>query len=148
MSMGAQNEAITKYLDRYAEVEAAIKLPGRQYDYSLVIPAFNEDHQSVLKVWQQIKPGTSFLVILVVNSHVEEDHSARMLIDGLTSHQQISQLTDHVQLVEKTDGAIGPDLLIIDRFSCGYSIDKKHGVGLARKIGMDIAASLINQGVV
>jgi hypothetical protein len=148
MSMGTQNEAITKYLDRYAEVEAAIKLPGRQYDYSLVIPAFNEDHQSVLKVWQQIKPGTSFLVILVVNSHVEEDHSARMLIDGLTSHQQISQLTDHAQLVEKTDGAMGPDLLIIDRFSRGYSIDKKQGVGLARKIGMDIAASLINQGVV
>jgi hypothetical protein len=37
-----QNEAVSKYLDRYAEAEAAINLPGRQYDYSLVIPAFNE----------------------------------------------------------------------------------------------------------
>ena len=38
--------------------------------------------------------------------------------------------------------------MIIDRFSPGYSINKKQGVGLARKIGMDIAASLINQGVI
>ena len=148
MKMDVQNEAITKYLDRYAEAEAAIKLPGGRYDYSLVIPAFNEDHESVLKVWQQIKPGTSFLVILVVNSPVEEDHSARMLIDGLTSHQQMSQLTAQAQLVEKAGSATGPDLLIIDRFSRGYSIDKKRGVGLARKIGMDIAASLMNQGVI
>lgn len=148
MIIATKNKAITKYLDRYAEMEAAIKLPGRHYDYSLVIPAFNEDHESVLKVWQQIEPGTSFLVILVVNSHIEEDHSARMLIDGLTSHQQLSQLTDQAQLVEKTEGDTGPDLLIIDRFSRGYSIDKEKGVGLARKIGMDIAASLINQGVI
>jgi len=27
MKMDVQNEAITKYLDRYAEAEAAIKLP-------------------------------------------------------------------------------------------------------------------------
>jgi glycosyltransferase involved in cell wall biosynthesis len=148
MIIGAQNEAITKYLDRYAEVEATIELPGHHYDYSLVIPAFNEEHESVLKVWQQIEPGTSFLVILVVNSSVEEDHSASKLIDGLTNHQQMSQLTDQAQLIEKTHGATGPDLLIIDRFSRGYSIDKKRGVGLARKIGMDIAASLINQGVI
>jgi hypothetical protein len=163
-----QNEAVTKYLDRYAEAEAAINLPGRHYDYSLVIPAFNEDKESVVNVWQKIKPGTSFLVILVVNSHIEEDLSARMLVDGLTSHRTTRKITDRAQLVEKTgeDCSIedrsrennspenrspenrAPDLLIIDRFSRGYSIDRKRGVGLARRIGMDIAASLINQGVI
>ena len=146
--MGVQKVTVTKYLDRYAEAEAAIKLPGRHYDYSLVIPAFHEDQESVRKVWRGIKPGTSFLVILVVNSHVEEDHSARILIDGLTLNRRISQLTNQIQLVEKISGTLGPDLLIIDRYSRGYSIDKKQGVGLARKIGMDIAASLINQRVV
>ena len=49
---------------------------------------------------------------------------------------------------QKFGDATGPDILIIDRFSPGYSITKKQGVGLARKIGMDIAASLINQGVI
>ncbi len=142
------NEAITKYLDRYAEPEAAISMPGKQYDYSLVIPAFDEDQKNVLKVWQKIKHGTSFLVILVVNSPREDDPSARLLIDGLTRHQQVRQLTDQAQLIEKVDAGRGPDLLIIDRFSPGHSIDKKQGVGLARKIGMDIATSLIHQGVV
>ena len=77
MRVSVQNETVTKYLDRYAEAEAAIKLPGRHYDYSLVIPAFHEDQESVRKVWRRIEPGTSFLVILVVNSHVEEDRSAQ-----------------------------------------------------------------------
>ena len=153
-----QNEAVTKYLDRYAEAEAAINLPGRQYDYSLVIPAFNEDKESVVNVWKKIRPDTSFLVILVINSHIEDDLSARMLVDGLTKHRTTRQITDRAQLVEKTgeDNSrennspekMGPDLLIIDRFSHGHSIDRKRGVGLARKIGMDIAASLINQGVI
>jgi hypothetical protein len=148
MRVSVKNETVTKYLDRYAEPEAAIKLPGRHYEHSLVIPAFHEDQESVRKVWRRIKPSTSFLVILVVNSNVEEDPSARMLIDGLTLNRQISQLTNQIQLVEKIGGAEGPDLLVIDRYSRGYSIDKKQGVGLARKIGMDIAASLINQRVV
>ena len=148
MRVNVQNETVSKYLDRYAEPEAAIKLPGRHYEHSLVIPAFHEDQESVRKVWRRIEPGTSFLVILVVNSNVEEDPSARMLIDGLTLNRQISQLTNQIQLVEKIGGAEGPDLLVIDRYSRGYSIDKKQGVGLARKIGMDIAASLIKQKVV
>jgi hypothetical protein len=148
MRLSVHKETVTKYLDQYAEPEAAIKLPGRHYDYSLVIPAFHEDQESVRKVWRRIEPGISFLVILVVNSHLEEDHLARMLIRGLTLNRQISQLTKQIQLVEKTVDAAGPDLLIIDRYSQGYSIDKKQGVGLARKIGMDIAASLINQRVV
>ena len=146
--MGTQNETVTKYLDRYAEAEAAVTLPGKRYAYSLVIPAFNEDHDSVIKVWRRIKPGTSLLVILVVNSSVEGDPSARILIEKLTSFQKTGQLTEQVQLIEKFGDATGPDILIIDRFSPGYSITKKQGVGLARKIGMDIAASLINQGVI
>ena len=60
--MGTQNETVTKYLDRYAEAEAAVRLPGKRYAYSLVIPAFNEDHDSVIKVWRRIKPGTSLPV--------------------------------------------------------------------------------------
>ena len=148
MRVSVKNETVTKYLDRYAEPEAAIKLPGRHYEHSLVIPAFHENQESVRKVWRRIEPGTSFLVILVVNSNVEEDPSARMLIDGLTLNRQTSQLTNQIQLVEKIGGAEGPDLLLIDRYSRGYSIDKKQGVGLARKIGMDIAASLIKQKVV
>jgi len=146
--MGTQNETVTKYLDRYAEAEAAVTLPGKRYAYSLVIPAFNEDHDSVIKVWRRVKPGTSLLVILVVNSPVKGDPSARILIEKLTSFQKIRQLTEQVQLIEKFGDATGPDILIIDRFSPGYSITKKQGVGLARKIGMDIAASLINQGVI
>ena len=146
--MGTQNETVTKYLDRYAEAEAVITLPGKRYAYSLVIPAFNEDHDSLIKVWRRIEPGASLLVILVVNSPVEGDPSARLLIEKLTSYQKTRQLTEQVQLIEKFGDATGPDLLIIDRFSPGYSINKKQGVGLARKIGMDIAASLINQGVI
>ena len=146
--MGTQNETVTKYLDRYAEAEAVITLPGKRYAYSLVIPAFNEDHDSLIKVWRRIEPGASLLVILVVNSPVEGDPSARLLIEKLTSYQKTRQLTEQVQLIEKFGDATGPDILIIDRFSPGYSITKKQGVGLARKIGMDIAASLINQGVI
>ena len=102
----------------------------------------------MIKVWRRVKPGTSLLVILVVNSPVEGDPSARILIEKLTSFQKTRQLTEQVQLIEKFGDATGPDILIIDRFSPGYSITKKQGVGLARKIGMDIAASLINQGVI
>ncbi len=143
-----KHPVISKYLTSYAEKEAALTLPDKKYEYCLVIPAFKETRQSLVTVWRQIKPGTSFLVILVINSDKAEDLSARILFNAITGTKVTQRLTDQIQLVHSSKNSRDPDILLVDRFSSCRVIPNKQGVGLARKIGMDIATSLINQGTI
>lgn len=155
----ADNKAIGQYLRTYAEPEVHC-LPeiSTTYDHCLVIPAFNEEWRNLLQVWQNLRER--YLVILVVNSP-EPDHAASLqLLKDVKSRSTIENtIEDNIENSHETPpdhAAQGrcsylrgePDILLVDRASQGNTIDSRHGVGLARKIGADIALRLIADRVI
>jgi hypothetical protein len=129
---------IEKYLAHYAEVPG---LPetfiNKSYDYVLVIPAYRENWLSLTNVWRSIS-NSSVLVIVIINSPVAADEATLKL-----KHDAMEEATSasSFQNFDFLSFSKQPDLLIVDR--CNEPINEKCGVGLARKIGSDLALQLI-----
>jgi hypothetical protein len=133
-----------KYLQRYAEPEAHDTLqapPGQHHQHCLVIPAYRESPALVNKLLELGQRQNHLLIILVLN-HPSPETSAdpnrglrqqlnQLPAAGTASSGQLYGLTDTSQLllVERPQG-LAPD----------------EGVGLARKIGCDIALALYRAG--
>lgn len=142
-----------KYLANYAEPEARIAqdlLCTEDQDlwqYCLVIPAYKESEVFYQRLAASLLKQHAVLLVLVINqpdsltSTVNSNTCLwRKLIDCTVERQS----RGHLQLrhIPRTTSA----LLLIDRFSANLQIPEKQGVGLARKIGADIALSLIDKG--
>jgi hypothetical protein len=130
---------INRYLTTHAEPEVldAARLDLNYYKYCLVIPAFQEDWQELQMVWGKLDPDC--LIILVINASTKDDPLTNRLISDietksktLCSNGALTCLTTHDLRT----------ILLVDR--CSDPIPEKQGVGLARKIGADIALTLIN----
>lgn len=131
------------YLDRYAEPEIG-QMPDlvRQYDYILVVPCFDEAPNCLTDVVQELTARV--LVIAVVNT------------PGNATPVQAHRTRLHWRTL--TDGAAGPcvlatltpyaDVLAVNRMLPDRSIPRRQGVGLARKIGADIALAYIRRGAI
>ncbi len=145
--MQKNNTAVTKYLSLYAEQETA-QLPtiNHCYHHALVIPVFDE----TVSFWQALKTAPALnsqkniLIILVINlpANSKQNHNNQQLANVIladttllakSAQQSLLKLKEHLHI------------LLIDRFSDGHKIPTKQGVGLARKIGADIALKLIQQ---
>ena len=146
------DKQITKYLDHYAETEAALAAdlflalftelePHETYEHCLVIPARRENWVEIKQNWQHLT--SSMLVVLVVNTSDQEDWATQKLLEDTTS-TSIAQ-TGNLYL-SRLNSFI--DCLVVDRTSTGHQFSSQDGVGLARKIGADIALTLISQGVI
>ncbi len=146
-----RDKVVEKYLLRYAEPEAR-ELPGmnRHYDYCLVIPAFNESWTTLSRVWKDLR--ADFLVILVLNSPPDEaggPEPDRNLLELLSSGtRQSGTRQSGTRQGRSTHIPGSPDMLLVDRSTPGHTIDKRQGVGLASKIGSDIALALIHAGII
>ncbi len=149
-------DTIRKYLEQHAEPEASRKwdkspLAGRHYDHSLVIPACRERPEQLHRVWEHLvqkgQDSDSFLVILVINSPDTEDprwaQSHLQLHDGVRQNRQETRLSNRVSLLTSKNEQ--PDMIVVNRYERGHTIDCKQGVGLARKIGMDLALRLAHR---
>ena len=153
------NNAVQKYLSGYAEPEAknldkfldkildstpenpAPSIPT--YQYCLVIPAFQESYQDLINAWGQLPENT--LIILVLNSHLNEDISTITLFEEFQSRSTTQHLAANLHLLTRdTD----KDVLLVDRCHSENLVPKAQGVGLARKIGADIALALIAKGII
>ena len=122
-----------QYLARYAEAEAArVALPSRTWRHVLCIPAFDEPHDFL----QQVLPhGTSDLLVIVVANvpdHVSQEDAAFV------------RTRDLLDLAGSFDRARNVDVAIVDRVNA--PVPKRAGVGLARKIGADIALRYVVDG--
>jgi hypothetical protein len=125
-------ETLRRYLERYAEpgsTQLAASVDHQQFQQVLVIPCFAEADDFLDQM--NVPGGTDTLTIVVVNS--PDNASAA---NHLRTRDLLAAL--RVQAV--------PNRLIIDRVS--EPIPHRLGVGLARKIGADIAVALIAGGVV
>ncbi|MGB7415446.1 MAG: glycosyltransferase family A protein [Thermosynechococcaceae cyanobacterium] len=132
------------YLERYAEpmaTEFDPNLLSQSYEFVLVIPVYNEATNCL----EQVLPADlhNTLVIVVVNA-AEAD-------EPLTSEYAASVHNTRTFLEQFHPGSpltVVPyrnqsALLIVDCCSQGRLLPKKQGVGLARKIGGDLAVACI-----
>jgi hypothetical protein len=147
--------AVAKYLRDHAEAEISLAqgLDGK-YERAVVIPVFREDPSFVDGIFgaSRTSPGRT-LAIVVVNASDDAPPAAHAdnlrLIDGLLAR------LEGVRRVETSSrawlGALDDerlDVLVIDRASAGVRLPSKQGVGLARKIGTDVALALHTSGKV
>jgi len=143
-----------KYLASYAEPEVAVAQElflatanHHSWQYCLVIPAYKESPAFYQRLAASLLQQHAVLLILVINqpdslnnAHASNRHLWQNLIDGTLERQAQGNL--QLRNIPNTNSA----LLLVDRFSSGQQIPEKQGVGLARKIGADIALALINSG--
>lgn len=134
----SQINTIKKYLQKHVEPEALHfdTLNIGIFNNCLVIPAYQEEYPSLKKVWQKL--GKNVLIILVVNSPKAGDTKTQDLINDLLIDSHTRRVNKNLSFLVNTEER---SILLVDR--CSIPIPSKQGVGLARKIGADIALSLI-----
>jgi hypothetical protein len=137
--------AVAQYLARHAEPEArhAATL-GERFDHVVVIPAMAEDPALL----DAVEPSEgSALAIVVLNAPAGDptvvDHNARTLA-ALARQGDLVAIADDPPLVY--GHVAGRALLVIDRSSGRFAFEPRYGVGLARKIGCDLALALWARG--
>jgi len=130
---------IAQYLRRHAEPEAALAtaVPDA-FAAVLVIPAFREDPEFLAQLFADLADEPPFLLVLVVNQpdHLPDDATTAAFWAALGGSGR-----EYHYCREGQHG-----LLLVDRFRAGRRLPRRQGVGLARKIGADIALALIAAG--
>ena len=138
-------QPFARYLVKYAETEARALLAGSsltanvhgralesddRWQGCLVVPAFDE---SLDTLQQQIDAlaAKHVLMILVINA-------------PQNAAPEASQRTQ--DLYDQITAEAYAHVIVVDRVSAPWRLNPKRGVGLARKIGTDLALALIEQG--
>lgn len=149
-----------KYLTRYAEPETRLArfVPG-DYGRVLVVPAYRES-ASMLDGYLVAASGAprKTLGVVVVNapagpggqpSDAGSAADNAGLMDALGERMSDSRLLDPGDPTQPRArlGAVSEamDLLVVDRSTPPHGVPKGEGVGLARKIGCDLALALVAQ---
>lgn len=137
-------KTISKYLQSYSESEAhSIPKLNQQFQYSLIIPAFDEHPQFLQQLIQQFS-HESLLIILVINRPDNQGREANAQLYSWIE-KTLEPIANHEnQSLFKI--SIKTALLVVDRNT--KPIPKQEGVGLARKIAADCATMLIQQGII
>lgn len=143
-----------KYLNLYAEPETAALagLPGQvAWRDVMVIPACNET-PALLR--EPPPSGGRSLMILVINQSTaasgtvssQNKKLARAVFERfeLIWSSELHSANFALQLFH--DPHAQRDILLVDRFSKGFQLPEKGGVGHARKTGVDIACALVDAG--
>ncbi len=135
----------TRYLTEYAEPEIQYLSgwPEVQFDQVLVIPAYRETSH----FFQQFATRTESLLIIVVINQPSDTapHLDNIALADAVTHWGQRQFTQgNLQLFTRAKQGV----LVVDRFALGQQIPPKQGVGLARKIGCDLALALHAQHVI
>ncbi len=147
MAGSGADRAVGKYLKQYAEPEAALAaaLPG-EFGNAVVVPAYGEG-DSLFKMLGSVAAGagTDVLVVLVLNARAdssEEIHRANS-----AARERLSRELPFPQEAAQ-DGSLlsypleHGRLVLVDRARPGRYLPEGQGVGLARKIGFDVALAL------
>ncbi|MBT8071473.1 MAG: hypothetical protein KJO80_13655 [Gammaproteobacteria bacterium] len=140
-----------KYLQHYAEPETGqldAAFTGRRWENVLVVPACNECADFL----RAVPPcGGRSLLILIINESIAANRTVSQANEALAAAVQdglkpVWQSAPETGLSLLHDARVPRDILLVDRFSAGLRLPAGSGVGLARKIGADLATRLIYQG--
>ncbi|PCJ49010.1 MAG: hypothetical protein COA74_07020 [Gammaproteobacteria bacterium] len=142
---------VKKYLDQYAEPETQ-ELENFPKDLAfkncLVIPAYQETDAFLQEFINSQLAHQITLLILVINQPISDDDviaQQQLFTSALEAGCVVWQ--QHNLFLIKLNNAAAY-ILAVDRFNQNLRIADKQGVGLARKIGADIAATLIDMKVI
>lgn len=144
------NKSRAKYLAHYAEPEISLlnTFPQEiQFQHVIVIPAFQESIAFVERFKVSALAKQNCLLIVVINqpdnlfgrenAHYQTELAKEIAALGRSIwRNNILELID----IQSPDDDINSSILIVDRFT--QPIPADYGVGLARKIGCDIAIAL------
>ena len=136
-----------QYRTRHAEPEAGLaKLCPDTFDIELVVPACAES-ATLVDGYRAAAPAAGrLLVIVVLNGRVDANpavHAANAeCFGGLRSRFSLRDLGHGAWLGHDVDMSV----LLVDRFTTRRRLPSRQGVGLARKIGADVALELIAAG--
>lgn len=136
--------AIGQYLNVYAESEAHLLhgFPQHRFEHCIVIPCFAETTDFIERLRQGPLGCLNALVIIVVNQPAVEPVPLNLaLLDYMADLPKVWQY-QHLRLHRSQN--LGLQWLIVDRTKA--PLPAKQGVGLARKIGCDIAVALHHEG--
>lgn len=140
------NKNITKYLTMYAEPEAQ-HITHYQFNTTykniLVIPAYDEDINFIERL-NHHKDAKETLLVLVINQPdtVLNNIKNNKIITLLK--ERSCQINEYIFISNYKNITI----LTIDRTTQKKRIPKDQGVGLARKIGCDVAVTLIASNII
>jgi hypothetical protein len=143
--------SLVRYLERYAEplVNNLGSLTLEEFDTVIVVPVYDETEQQLqqlLNFRKKTQVQKSTLMIWVFNAPESSVfspslESTQKVFKQLIIETQATKLTDDLYLSTKNPSL---KILFIDRCH-NWLIPDKQGVGLARKLGMDLALKLIYQ---
>ena len=149
---------IEKYLKNYSESEAQIGVSLGHYghwSHIVSVPACAESlviDQMMESLSQASREASlSPLLILTINNRI--DASREIADDNRKTWTQLEQaLRDRREVSGPREAFLGRygelAVLAVNRFSDGHELPLKQGVGLARKIGSDLALGAIFEGAV
>ena len=137
---------INKYLERHAEKESRFSIAKFEEQFGslavfsnvLVVPIFDEKSDCLNSVFKNIATGDT-LIIPVVNAPEQTN------VRGSKAQSLKEKIERTIACLVDLRRSSSFPLLIVNRVTEGQRISPKEGVGLARKIGSDIALSLIAQ---
>ena len=148
---------VTRYLERFAE-PLALRQAGvlnnllTPYNSAFVVPAFAEPISCLARVLEGKSGCKKRLVIMVLNERFsssgqeKEDNQALLRhCLNLKSHQ--SETFNSRELVFLRAKSDAPDLLLLNALGA-HGFSEKQGVGLARKLGFDLALLLYERGLI
>ena len=124
--------SIEKYLQKYAEPEVLKRKKIGHFQQVIVIPSYDEKADFLKSLFTNIPASTRTKTLAIVVVNVPDD-----------LHPNSSPYKSTHALLKSF---CEPNCLIIDRVS--KPIPRKMGVGLARKIGADVALAYIRDGLI
>ena len=142
---------VQKYLSRYGSVKWRLNAKGNlQYDVAIVVPAIAE-YKNIITLLNSLAENVfnknyQVLIIFVINNIIsssdevkEENHKTLKLLKAI-----INDSSSYHPAIHKFNSS-GLSIGLIDASSEGLELpEKTGGVGLARKIGMDISLSIFD----
>lgn len=141
--MSRLESATDRYLNRYGEKEShALPNINRTYEHVLIVPVFDEPKDFLRRIFRYCRCD-DILVIAVVNTPDNATNlqaaRTRQTFNALLAGKSVTAA------ISLTSNEVSPDkqvdTLLVDRTAV-HAIPAHQGVGLARKIGADIALQL------
>lgn len=134
---------IDKYLRDYAEpetkhLENLFASNKECYQYCVVIPIYDENTDFLIRLQQHLRIKDVLLIVVINQPDTSSANSKNKYLYEYVLNGKIVASAGNLSHVclDKLD------ILLVDRFSKNNTIPSKQGVGLARKIGGDIAVKL------
>jgi hypothetical protein len=142
---------VQKYLMKYADESRKLEINGdTKFDLAIVIPAISE-YENLIRLLNSLAENNfneSFKIILIIVINSCKSSSQEVKEENKKTLQLLRSFLNkdfEYNPVIKKFVSSGLNLAIVDASSIGCELsDKTGGVGLARKIGMDLALTVFD----